>query len=56
MGSLVVLGIFFLVMMLIVDLLYATVDPRLKGRFITGAAKKQKKAPAPTSKTAEGQA
>ncbi|MBQ9910678.1 MAG: ABC transporter permease [Lachnospiraceae bacterium] len=44
MGALVFLALFFLIMMLIVDLLYAVVDPRLKGRFITGAKKAKKKA------------
>ena len=42
MGSLVFLALFFLFMMLIVDLLYAAVDPRLKARFITGGRKAAK--------------
>ena len=40
MGALVFLALFFLVMMLIVDLLYAAVDPRLKARFFAGDSKK----------------
>ena len=43
MGALVFLALFFLFMMLIVDLLYAAVDPRLKARFITGGNKAKKK-------------
>ncbi len=43
MGALVFLALFFLVMMLIVDLLYAAVDPRLKARFISGGQKKRPK-------------
>ena len=43
MGALVFLALFFLFMMLIVDLLYATVDPRLKARFITGGKRPGKK-------------
>ncbi len=40
MGSLVFLALFFLIMMLIVDLLYAAVDPRIKARFISGGKRK----------------
>lgn len=42
MASLVVLGMFFMVMMIVVDVVYAFIDPRIKARYQT---RKVKKAP-----------
>lgn len=49
MASLVVLGMFFMVMMIIVDVVYAFIDPRIKARY---QARKIKKTPAEQEGTA----
>ncbi len=42
-ASLVVLGGFFLVMMLIIDILYAFIDPRIRAKYSSSKAKKRLK-------------
>lgn len=42
-ASLVVLGGFFLVMMLIIDILYAFIDPRIRAKYTTGMVKRRAK-------------
>jgi len=40
-GSVVFLSILFCVIMLLVDVLYAVVDPRIKGQFVSGGRKRR---------------
>lgn len=40
MASLIVLGVFFMVMMIIVDIVYAYVDPRIRAKYQFRKAKK----------------
>lgn len=42
-SALVVLGIFFLVMMVIIDILYAFIDPRIKAQYSAPKGKKNRK-------------
>lgn len=48
-GITIVISVFTMVIMLLVDLVYAAVDPRIKAEFSAGSKKKTKKA-----KSAEG--
>ena len=40
MGTVIILAVMFALIMLIVDLLYATVDPRIKAQYASGKARR----------------
>ena len=43
-GSVIVLAVIFSLIMLLVDIMYAVVDPRIKAQYVSGTKTRRKKA------------
>ena len=55
-GSITILATVFMLIMLVVDILYAVVDPRIRAKYQAGSKKKKKAKAAPAVKTEGGAA